>query len=78
MSNQDEPKELWDYKKISEETGLSIGTLRRYKKFGHMPPPDELPAPDRPRWYPTTIRTWAASRPGRGARTDLKTDKTEE
>ncbi|PZT71518.1 helix-turn-helix transcriptional regulator [Streptomyces sp. AC1-42T] len=68
----EKPQELWDYKRIAEETGLSVGTLRRYKKTGHMPAPDELPAPDRPRWYPTTITEWMASRPGRGTRTDLR------
>ncbi|MEU3704712.1 MarR family transcriptional regulator [Streptomyces anulatus] len=66
------PQELWDYKKIAEETGLSVITLRGYKKSGHMPAPDEQPTPDRPRWYPETITTWMANRPGRGARTDLK------
>ncbi|MDJ0464999.1 MarR family transcriptional regulator [Streptomyces sp. H27-C3] len=69
------PKELWDYARIAEETGLKVPTLRFYKKTGRMPAPDEQPAPDRPRWYPATITTWMANRPGRGARTDLKGDK---
>jgi hypothetical protein len=73
--SESKPQELWDYKRIAEETGLSVGTLRRYKKTGHMPAPDEQPAPDRPRWYPATITTWMAGRPGRGTRTDLKGDQ---
>jgi predicted DNA-binding transcriptional regulator AlpA len=64
-----EPEPL-DYKGVSALTGLKVATLRHYKAHGRMPAPDALPAPDRPRWFESTIKAWLADpqqRPGRGA-----------
>ena len=61
------PDELLDYAAVAAMTGLATSTLRRYRSIGRLPEPDALPAPDRPRWLPATIRQWAATRPGRGA-----------
>jgi predicted DNA-binding transcriptional regulator AlpA len=58
---------LLDYAGIATLTGLTRATLRRYRSIGLLPPPDELPVPDRPRWRTSTITAWAKARPGRGA-----------
>lgn len=65
MTTTRAPK-LLDYAGIAARTGLSAGTLRKYRMLGYLPEPDLLPTPDRPRWYATTIEDWLASRPGRG------------
>ncbi|MER6253596.1 hypothetical protein ABT224_19800 [Streptomyces sp. NPDC001584] len=70
-SAERESSTMWDYKRISEETAISVSTLRTYKKFGHMPPPDE-PAGSSPLWLPETITDWMMNRPGQGFRSDLK------
>lgn len=73
----DPPDELLDYAGIVEAAAargvtLTRSSLRAYRASNRMPPPDELPAPDRPRWRLSTITTWLDNRPGRGARTDLR------
>ncbi|MFJ2752655.1 hypothetical protein [Streptomyces sp. NPDC087297] len=65
---------MWNYKRIAEETGLNVDTLRFYNKFGHMPAPDESSGTS-PLWFPETITNWMANRPGRGFRSDLKDHK---
>jgi hypothetical protein len=47
-------------------------TVRAYAARGQMPAPDGRDERGWPWWLPATIRTWQASRPGRGARTDLR------
>lgn len=69
---QDKPElEVWGYAEVAEVAKVAIPTLRRYKKFGHMPAPD-VTVGNSPGWYPQTIKDWVASRPGKGFRSDLK------
>lgn len=54
--------------------GVTSGTLNQYIRQGRVPEPDALIGiGDRAvrGWLPETIDAWQASRPGRGARTDL-------
>ena len=62
-----ETTDLLCYADIAELTGLTAATLRRYKREGYMPAPDDLPVPDRPRWHRSTIDQWLTQRPGQGA-----------
>ncbi|MCM3882143.1 helix-turn-helix domain-containing protein [Frankia sp. R82] len=62
---------LLSYSEIATIAGVSAKTMRNYRAAGRFPPPDELPAPDRPRWRRSTVLDWLATRPGQGARTDL-------
>lgn len=62
---------------VAERVGVLPGSMSRYK----LPPPDAIVGPVNddgtlPRgttrgWLATTIDRWNATRPGRGARTDL-------
>ena len=55
--------------------GLAPATIRSYMKKGLTPPADVVittPAGPLRGWSPATIDAWLASRPGRGARTDLR------
>ena len=55
--------------------GLSTATIRSYMRKGLTPPADVTimtPAGPLRGWSPETIDAWAASRPGQGARTDLR------
>lgn len=69
MTEKEKP-EVWGYNKVAEVAGVKVGTLRRYKKTGHMPAPDIIVG-NSPGWYPKTITDWVAERPGRGFRSDL-------
>ncbi|MFF4409812.1 MarR family transcriptional regulator [Streptomyces sp. NPDC001404] len=71
MSKKQAETEVWGYAKVEEVTGIKVGTLRRYKKEGHMPAPD-ITVGNSPGWYPQTIQEWKKNRPGRGFRSDLK------
>ncbi|EIV94725.1 hypothetical protein FraQA3DRAFT_4504 [Frankia sp. QA3] len=62
---------LIGYAGIAEMAGIKTSTLRSYRAQGRLPEPDDASVPDRPRWRTSTITAWLASRPGRGARTDL-------
>ncbi|MFD6534965.1 helix-turn-helix domain-containing protein [Streptomyces goshikiensis] len=62
---------MWNYKRIAEETGLSVDTLRFYNSVSNMPSPDEASGSS-PLWLPETITNWMANRPGKGFRSDLK------
>jgi hypothetical protein len=57
---------LLSYKELAELAGVEPSTLRRYRSQGRMPPPDEEPTPDRPRWRLSTFDAWMRDRPGRG------------
>ena len=52
---------------VAERIGVAPKTLSRYK----LPAPDATIGTVRG-WKPETIDRWNSSRPGRGARTDLK------
>ena len=59
---------------LAERTGLALGTVQRYSHEGRLPAPDVVigQGPRAVRgWLPQTVDAWAASRPGRGHRTDL-------
>ena len=63
---------LLGYKEMADLAGVKPGTLRNYRNQGRLPPPDDESVPDRPRWRRSTFEAWLRSRPGRGARTDLR------
>ena len=52
---------------VAQRIGVTSGALSRYK----LPPEDALTGTVRG-WLPATIDAWHAARPGRGARTDLR------
>nr|WP_285895830.1 transcriptional regulator [Trueperella bernardiae] len=52
-----------------------MSTLRTYRRDGRLPEPDAtigLEPNVRHGWLPETVDDWQTNRPGRGARTDLK------
>lgn len=54
---------------------LAVATIRSYIRKGLTPPADvQISTPNGPLrgWSPETIDAWLASRPGQGARTDLR------
>lgn len=59
---------------FADRIGVKPGTLSRYILEGRVPEPDALIGIGERTvrgWLPETIDAWQASRPGRGARTDL-------
>lgn len=61
----------WSRTDFAKHLGVQPTTLSKYK----LPPPDVLIGTEGRRtagWLPETVEEWAANRPGRGARTDLK------
>lgn len=60
---------------FAARAGLATATIRSYMRKGLTPPADVVistPAGPLRGWAPETIDAWMASRPGRGARTDLR------
>ena len=60
---------------FAARVGLEPATIRSYMRKGLIPPADVIittPAGPLRGWAPETIDAWMASRPGRGARTDLR------
>lgn len=64
-------QQLWGYEEVAAYLGSSISAVRSRKSRGSMPAPDDTSVPDRPRWRPSTIRTFKPL--GRGFRSDLHT-----
>ncbi len=56
--------------KVAEHLGLSIRTVETYRADGRMPEPTMVGRT--PTWTREQIDQWQATRPGRGARTDLR------
>ena len=59
---------------LAERAGITRGTAARYQSEGRLPAPDIIlveGAREARGWLPATIDAWLATRPGRGARTDL-------
>ena len=56
---------------VAEYLGLSIRTVETYRADGRMPEPTMVGRT--PTWTREQIDQWQATRPGRGARTDLRT-----
>lgn len=68
------PTEYLGTAAVAERAGLAVATIRSYILKDLMPEADVIIAtPSGPLrgWSPETIDAWLASRPGRGARTDL-------
>lgn len=60
---------------FAARAGLAAATIRSYMRKDLIPPADVIittPAGPLRGWAPETIDAWMASRPGRGARTDLR------
>jgi predicted DNA-binding transcriptional regulator AlpA len=55
---------------VAETAGLAESSVRTYRTRGQLPAPDATIG-NIPGWLPETIEPWAATLPGRGARTDL-------
>ena len=55
---------------VAEYLGLSIRTVETYRADGRMPEPTMVGRT--PTWTRVQIDEWQATRPGRGARTDLR------
>lgn len=69
------PTEYLGTAAVAERTGLAVATVRSYILKDLMPEADVIIAtPSGPLrgWVPETIDAWLASRPGQGARTDLR------
>lgn len=68
------PTEYLGTAAVAERAGLAVATVRSYILKGLMPDADVIittPSGPLRGWAPKTIDAWQASRPGRGARTDL-------
>lgn len=68
------PTEYLGTAAVAERVGLAVATVRSYILKGIMPEADVIittPSGPLRGWSPETIDAWLASRPGRGARTDL-------
>ena len=60
---------------FAARAGLATETIRSYMRKGLTPPADVIittPSGQLRGWSTDTIDAWLASRPGRGARTDLR------
>lgn len=60
---------------FAARAGLATATIRSYMHKGLTPPADvQISTPNGPLrgWSAETIDAWLASRPGQGARTDLR------
>jgi hypothetical protein len=60
---------------FAARAGLAVATIRSYMRKGLTPPADvQISTPNGPLrgWSVDTIDAWLASRPGQGARTDLR------
>ena len=60
---------------FAARAGLATETIRSYMRKGLTPPADVIittPSGPLRGWSPETIDAWLASRPGQGARTDLR------
>lgn len=68
------PTEYLGTAAVAERAGLAVATIRSYILKDLMPEADVIittPSGPLRGWSPETIDAWLASRPGRGARTDL-------
>ena len=68
------PTEYLGTAAVAQRVGLAVATVRSYILKGLLPDADVvITTPSGPLrgWSPETIDAWLASRPGRGARTDL-------
>lgn len=68
------PTEYLGTAAVAERAGLAVATIRSYILKDLMPEADVIiatPSGSLRGWSPETIDAWLASRPGRGARTDL-------
>lgn len=53
-----------DLKAAGEMLGLLPATARKYRRTnGWFPQPDETDEDGIPRWYPSTLTAWSATRP---------------
>ena len=55
---------------VAEYLGLSVRTVETYRADGRLPKPTMVGRT--PTWTRAQIDQWQATRPGRGARTDLR------
>lgn len=63
--------EWWTADAVSEETGERRQTFSAYVARGQAPKPG-MTIGRTPLWEAKAIRAWVKTRPGRGARTDLR------
>lgn len=74
-----QPRELWTTTQAAEHCGVKPKTFNDYRqRLGAPDPVDRQPGRSGQDLYDAAaVRAWHASRPGRGARTDLQTEPTE-
>jgi hypothetical protein len=69
------PTEYLGTAAVAERAGLAVATVRSYIRKGLLPDADAIittPSGPLRGWSVDTIDAWLASRPGQGARTDLR------
>ena len=69
------PTEYLGTAAVAERAGLAVATVRSYIRKGLLPDADVIittPSGPLRGWSVDTIDAWLASRPGQGARTDLR------
>lgn len=55
---------------IADLLGISVNTIKGYRRYGTMPEPDAKIG-NAYGWSEENVLKWHAERPGQGARTDL-------
>ena len=58
---------LLDSAGVANLLGIAVASVARYRTRGNLPAPDVMLGRS-PGWWPATILTWQASRPGRTGR----------
>lgn len=66
-----------DIAAVAERIDVRAVTVRGYLRTGHIPPPDGRLGRS-PWWWETTIEEWEATRPGQGARVDIRKAASDE
>lgn len=75
MSQTPDPNaDYWTLEDVAAYWGIKYDSARRYRARGNLPPEDRKFGRS-PAWRPATIINH--TRPGQGARTDLKPTETE-
>ena len=67
MSQGRAPVAYLDLTGVADLLGLSVATVRTYRRDGRLPAP-EITLGRSPGWSEAAVREWAAGRPGKGGR----------
>jgi hypothetical protein len=72
ITDQDTGRELWTAQQCATHCQAAAGTWRAYVNRNNAPKPISEIDSRTPLWDAQQVREWHSSRPGQGARTDLK------